>query len=370
MPKAIAFALPVSLVVPLCAQAVHLVGPGGYPQIQAAIVAASVGDLVLVQPGVYEVFWLTKGLTIRATGPGAEASLPAPSSFPANFVAPPAGETAHIVGMKLASTIVSGVSMLEECVIDAPRTSLDINGTTVVLRGCSITPAIPPGPVFLMSWPLKCTNADVTMIDSSVHGPLVPTPSGVAMEAIRLVGSTFRGSGLSVVTGPGQGAAVNGDAASSVWLSDSTVTAGASSCVPPYVATIVAGNGRYDRCTLTPSCSTLPQGFVLGIRAPQPLQTGTAFTLEFRAQPGSMVGVFAAFTIARAALPGFDQTLLLSLADVFPVENLIADPTGLATGTWAIPANPVFVDLPLWFQGFAGPASPFQASAVAGGLVR
>jgi hypothetical protein len=97
---------------------------------------------------------------------------------------------------------------------------------------------------------------------------------------------------------------------------------------------------------------------------------GSPFTLEFRAQPGAMVGVFASLSLGMTSMPGFDQTLLLGVANVFALENLIADPAGLAVGTWSVPALPALRDLAVWFQGFTGPNYPLQASGISGGLVR
>ena len=77
-------------------QATLLVGPGGYAQITAAIAAAAPVDIVLVQPGVYDMFLLMKGLTIRATAPGAEAVLASTAPLgSANTLWPPAGATAQ-----------------------------------------------------------------------------------------------------------------------------------------------------------------------------------------------------------------------------------------------------------------------------------
>jgi regulator of RNase E activity RraA len=54
----------------LAAQTVHLVGPGGFATIQAAISAAANGDVVVIQSGSYTAFTLAKDLTLTAA-PGA-----------------------------------------------------------------------------------------------------------------------------------------------------------------------------------------------------------------------------------------------------------------------------------------------------------
>ncbi|HEX5050835.1 MAG TPA: hypothetical protein VFZ65_03605 [Planctomycetota bacterium] len=368
MPHVAAFPALATLAALLPAQTVHLVGPGGYAQINGAIAAAASGDIVLVQPGVYEMFFLNKALTIRATAPGAEAVLAGPGLGASNIVAPPAGATVHIAGMRLGPTYLWGTTTLDDCVIDGPRTFVAIDNATVVVTSCRLTPVLPVPALFIPST-LKCEDSEVTVIDSTIHGLGLPGGT-LSTRAIELVNSRFRGSHLTVQTGPGPGPALQGDAASRIWLSDSTVVADPATCILPVSATILAAQGHYDRCTLSPNCSTLPAGFVLGVHAPQPPQNGMPFVLEFRAQPNSMVGVWADHTIAPSPLPGVEQALLLTPTHAFNVGNLIADNTGLAIGTWSVPSGAMFVDVPLWFQAFAGPLFPLQASAIAGGLVR
>ncbi len=52
----------------LPSQTTHLVGPGGFPTIDAAIAAAAPGDIVLVQAGAYGSLAVDKGLVIRGLG--------------------------------------------------------------------------------------------------------------------------------------------------------------------------------------------------------------------------------------------------------------------------------------------------------------
>ena len=114
----------------------------------------------------------------------------------------------------------------------------------------------------------------------------------------------------------------------------------------------------------------LPSGFVLGVHRPQPLQHGTSFVLEYRALPGMPVGVWLDDRVQVSGWPELEQALLLPPASAFPVGVLVADATGLATGTWWVPGGLALVDSAAWFQGFAGLSLPLQASALAGGLIR
>jgi hypothetical protein len=160
------------------------------------------------------------------------------------------------------------------------------------------------------------------------------------------------------------GPAVRGDAASAVWLSDCTLVGGAAGCA------IEATNGRHERCVLTPPCTTLPSGFVLGVHRVAPLTNGAVFTVAFRLQPGMAVGVFAAPTFASQVHAELEQPLLLPASSAFASTVVIADAQGIASASWLVPAGPQFVDRTLWLQGFSGFAFPLQASPLVGGVVR
>ncbi len=360
--------LPCALVVSLggvaMSQTTHLVGPGGYPQITSAIAVASPGDIILVQPGTYGMFSTTIGLTIRATVPG--ASFATAFGFGGSVIQPPPGQTVHLVGMQLGLTVVtSGRATFDGCTIDAQSGQLAVINAAVHVQDCLLKSYAPSIPAWNPVPALQATNAEVTVIDSTIVGAdMVPflTP-GVAID---LIGSTFRGSHLTVQAGHGSPAmpAVRADAASSVWISDSTIDCDPAGCP------IAATNGRHDRCTLTPNCSSLAAGFVLGIDRPQPLRNGLLFTLHMNAQPNSAIGLFVDYSLASSSYATLEQSLLLPPATAFSGGVFVADGTGYATAAWVVPPGPAFVDRTVWFQAFAGPAFPLQASAIAGGVVR
>ena len=82
---------------PAVAQATHLVGPGGFPQITDAIAAAQPGDLILVQQGTYLPFDVPIGVRIVAPN-GASVTPTAGANF-TRQVTPPAGQQATIAGL-------------------------------------------------------------------------------------------------------------------------------------------------------------------------------------------------------------------------------------------------------------------------------
>ncbi|MFY9342024.1 MAG: hypothetical protein WAT39_06025 [Planctomycetota bacterium] len=363
MPMPNRFVLICCLGIAAPAQTTHLVGPGGYPQIGAAIAAASPGDIILVQPGSYSLFATSKALTIRATVPGAAI---VPPGFGGIVLQPPAGQTVHLVGMHLCLTVVgSGRATFDGCRIDSPSSQLAVLNAAAHLQDCVVRSYPPSIPAFHTVPALKGTNAELTVVNSTIEGgdsaPFVNP--GVAVE---LVNSTFRGSQLALRGGNGTPVmpAIQADAASSVWISDSTIDSDAPACP------IAAANGRHDRCVLTPNCGSLPAGFVLGIDRPQPIQNGAPFLLHLRASPGSAIGVFVDHALATSLHATLEQSLLLDPTTAFSGGVWIADQNGSAIAAWAVPAGPAFIDLAVWFQAFTGPAFPLQASAIVGGVVR
>jgi hypothetical protein len=351
-------ALASALAVAPC-QSTLTVGPGGYAHIDAAIAAASPGDVLVVMPGTYPGFAVTKGVTIR---PAVAGTVTFAGTFVYISAQVPPGETAHLARLQLPVMICTGGRLaLEDCTV-APGHVAVQGGSLVVLEGCTVNSQATFAAI------RADQQSELVAVDSTIaFTPLLPWP-GAARSAVEVAGgSRFRGSRLQLTSSSSAlaqaGAAVVADAGSSVWVSDSTLVA-AGTCA------IEAPNGRHDRCVLTPNCSTLPAGFVLGAHRVAPLQNGAPFTVEYTLQPGMAVGVLAAPTFASQTYPELEQSLLLPAASAFPLAALVADGQGLASGTWNVPAGPQFVDRTLWLQGFTGFALPLQASPLVGGVVR
>ncbi len=358
MSKPFAVVVTLAVVSAATAQTTHLVGPGGFAQIAEAVAAAASGDVILVQPGVYGSFFTTKGLTIRATVPGAASAV----GTWGNIVYG-AGRTTRIVGMRLQGfTVWGGTVELDDCIVEGLNGRVDAQSSVLVLQRCTLQPVLPS---LMSTTALRASGSEVTAIDCDIRGH-DGAGMATASYAVDLIESRFRGSGLTIASGAGNMPmpGIRADAASRVWISDSTVTGTGGACA------IDAPNGRHDRCVLTPPCTNLRTGFVLGVHRPQPPQLGGTFTVEHRALPGMLVGVLADFRIERSTPPLLEQALLLPAATAFPADVLVADGTGLAVGAWGIPALPALVDTALWFQAFAGTSLPLQAGPPAGGLLR
>jgi hypothetical protein len=336
-------------------QSTWTVGPGAFADVGAALAVANPGDTVLVTPGGYPQFTMNAGVTIRAVFPRTVSigsiGLGAGGTIPA-------GQTAHLVGLDLSGIAFSGGVDVDDCRVFGP---VVLTNATAVLQDCTIQ--LPS--TLLGGAALDATQTDVTVMDCMLTGtgstgfPAFWRPV-IALTGSRLTASRLIALAASNVTVP----ALEGDAASTMWLCESAILANAPACA------IAGGNGRHDRCLLVPSCSSIPAGFVLGVHRVGPLVSGAVATIEFALPPGAPVGVFAATSFAAIPFPVIEQSLLLPPTVSFPVAVLLANAQGTASGSWAIPGGAQNVNRVLWLQGIAGLALPLQASALVGGVVR
>jgi hypothetical protein len=355
--------LVLSLALPLAAQATLFVGPGGFTTIQQAVNVANPGDTILVSPGVYSGFTLTEGVSIRASTPATVLV----NSW--TVVQPAFGQVANFVGIQFAYTSVGGggVSTFDGCVWGQSNGQLYVAATTVVLQRCTLTQ---PTPSFIAGATLRAQSATLSVVDSFIQGSPVGLlgPPGLPID---LQDVRFFGSGLTVRAVPTAVAwpALRGDSACRIWISDSTLDTGANGCAIDSLSGPLLG--RVDRCVLTPNCSLLPQGFVIGAAATVPT-LGAAFTATFRTQPFGLLAVVHGTVPADSTWAALEQPLLLQVASAAPLATLVADAQGVASSSWLLPSSPAFVGYPLWLQGigFGGAAFQLQASPLVGGLVR
>ena len=347
-------------------QTTHLVGPGGFADLNQALAAATDGDVLLVQPGSYPTFLTTLGVTIRAIVPGTVTLLPGLGTI---FNLQP-GKSAHVVGVNTSALYVSrGSISLDQCTIvgtpmgfgglHAQDCSLHLQSCTV--RGLPAFGGPPPAA-------LRAFNAVVTGVDCTIEGVTALGTWGYPGAAVEVRNSELRLASSIVRGGDGLlspvAYAVNADAASHVWLADCTLSSTLTPC--PVDAT----NGRLARCTLTPNCGPLPSGEGLGARRTSLLQTGAPFSVEFRDEPNRAVVVWAAFELQPTSSPLLEQTALLPQASAFPLATVVTNALGTAVASWQIPAGSMFVDRTLWLQAAAGISLPVQTSVVVGGVVR
>lgn len=376
----------------LSAQTTHLVGPGGFAQIQQALAVAAPGDEIVVAPGTYAQFTATTGVTIRAALPGTASIVydlaHAPpgclqSTLCAIFQGPtlfqiPIGQSAVVSGLRfLPATlatpvpgvsirhrvVVGGVVTFEDCTFAADDvTPLNVSQGHVALIGCTLT----GGGTTLTAHGMSVVLATVTAVGSSFTGN--SAVSSMPGAGIDLPGGLLHGSDLVLTGGVssfGASPALR-TSSSTVWLADSTLTGGGTAC--PIAAS--GGNLRLARLSLAPTsgCPSWTSGSLLGVAQPAPPISGRAYTLHFTTDPNLPVFVYAGNTIGSATLPGlFEQPICLG--DVFFAGAGVADGNGLLSLSWFLPAG-AFVGTPLWLQAISGSTSPLQLSPLAGGIVR
>ncbi len=386
----------------LPAQSLHLVGPGGLPQIRDALAIASPGDTIVVLPGTYAHFTATVGVQIRAQTPGSvrvqwnQAFSPFCSSNPfcavtegATQLVPAAGQTLTLVGLVFppATTqvfgglvrnrleVLGGRVVLEECVVESvAQHALGVANATVHLLGGeyhSIPATLVP---YGATVALRGVNASITAIGTRFAGSslLVQASGGTPAEAIVLTNSSMIASAIdvrggSVVMGGPSANGISTDGGS-LWLSDSQLQGGGSdSCAVVGSATIAVA-----RCTFGPAatnCPFLPSTPLLGVALDAPPTPGQAFVLQWRTEPNALVGALWSFELASRPLPIFAQPW--SAPANSPTAGLfVADAHGQASGSWSLPNTQALVGLPIWFHSFSGTSLPLSTAPVVGGVIR
>lgn len=366
------------------AQATHFVGTSGFPTIDAALAAAAPGDIVVVAPGTWAGFTVTRAVTIRAATPA--------TAFVGgvNYVNGAAG-VVHLVDLDMVWLAVTNASCnVDHCrVVGAPATigsCLSASGATLRLVGSHVgSHGTPPSIAwFLPGCGLYADASVVSAVDTTILGrdidsyhsnPLIGAGPGVALTN----GSTLHASRMVIEGGDGEtatayppgGAVVATN--STFWITDSSLRCGhALSSGGAVVGCPVVGvSGRLTRCSLVPvACPpTVPtSGAMVGTHLVAPLQAGASFQIDFQVQPNDLVGVFASLDTSHVAIPELEQPVGLDLGSVFALDVLLADVLGQASGTWALPAGTS--NLRLWLQGLTTAASPLQLSPPVGGVVR
>ena len=120
----------------------------------------------------------------------------------------------------------------------------------------------------------------------------------------------------------------------------------------------------------TGGCGAPAVAPLLGVATPVAVQTGGNYTLQFFGPTNTYVAVFAAPRAGSLTVAEVVQPIHVDPATAFAAGLSTIGPGGTAFLTWAIPAQPSVIGLPIWFQGFTGFFQPLQASALAGGLAR
>lgn len=376
----------------LPAQTIHLVGPGGLPQIRDALAIAQPGDRIHVQPGSYAHFTATVGVTIRALVPGTvEVGVGAAFVPPgctifcsttegATKIEPPAGQTTHVVGVQFLPldlpvvpfgairhrVEVSGQVHFEGCTLQSTSAAaLTVaTGSRVHLRDCSVLAQSGPGGHGMNVGAASVTAVGCGFAGGFGGGVLVGHGIVASNAVLQLSDCVLAGGSGILPSQRGEGLSGTGTA----WLHGCALSGG---CAVQWAA----GTARFDACTFTdafPGCSTPANGpFLLGVAQPAPPLLGAPFALQWQTEPNGLVAVFASFGLGRLDLPGIlEQPGWVDPTSEFFLGALFADASGAATTTLPLPANPALTDLELWLKGVSGFAFPLQSSVPVGGVLR
>jgi hypothetical protein len=374
---------------------VLFVGPGGFATIQAAVDAAAEGDIIRIAPGTYDVFRAQKGLSILADQPGTVTIMRTTATGLATAINLAPDKQLRLCDLvfdqnpALGVTFVQisgGISSIEGCTFRAGNfPMLQVAGfATAVMRHCTLSDG--SCTMFLSSSShLSATECTFT------SGAMVPRSS---FDAALLVQDSSAHLASCTITGPAAPAGVLVLAGGSgirttlgaLWLVDCAVTGGnsATATVPAGPAiTNLGAPVRHHRCTLTggtgpggtaPAISGASQpGPLLGVTsAPQVLQLGSTWAMQFASEPANPVFALATFAVEEPVATGIvEQPSLGFLAPAgITVAFGIADPQGHLPVSVPVPATASLLHLGVWFRGVDTFAFPLQASPVVGGVIR
>jgi len=343
----------------LAAQSVHLVGPGGFPTIQAAVDAAAADDVVHVQSGTYFSFTVTKSLRIRALGP---VTLGTSILQPGHVVVQaPAGATVDLVGFDIMSmTVTSGRATLDTCTV---RNGTRVQNASLHLQSCVL---------YGGAHSLLATQADVTAVQSTFFGST--TTFLVDGPLIDLDGSRFHASAChtsSTTLFQLVMLCVRATNGSRAWFADGSIGFTPAGHCPLQVS--ADSQVRIDRTTYSaaPGCPQPTAGPLLGVQRSSPLRLGQTFQTTFQGEPNAFVVLYASPFLGTVDFgPLLEQPSWLDDQNSFLVTVLLADAAGQATVSFPIPSGPGIADLTLWLKGLSGFTLPLQVSPPFGGVAR
>lgn len=394
----------------LCAQTVHVVGPGGFAQIQQAINAASNGDVVVIQSGTYQSFTLSKDLTLTAA-PGAVVDV-APWMIFAPCVTvfqPPA--LAKVTGIRFRTApsllaachtrVDGGMVYFADCAFESSPTQLSedaalrAQNARVALQRCVLVGggATPAGAAHGVGCSgLSALHASIAAADSLFlgcnlgwdfvghggHGVLVDDSDVHLANCIAVGGDN---ASLSTSWSPGNG--VHVVSTSRVWLADCQLRggnayffgAGGSGLVN--LGTTAA---QQARSSFFGGPGTPPGAPVIGplVTAPllglmgttPPITIGAPWSIGYRTAPATPVLALFSDALSTSVLPLVTEPVWLP-ANAFAVAGLgVTDPNGVVTFTFVVPSTPSLLHASCFVQAFAGVTLPLEAAPPVGGVVR
>lgn len=369
---------------PLTAQTVLHVGQGQtYPDIPAAITAASSGDILLLEAGTYSTFTLDKGITLRPNPVTAAVTIGALGQVTPCTIQVPSGQRAHFEHLELRQPVAVALPPGANTAGPVSFTEVtSLGGVSVVdaslaLHKCNITGLFAAG-VNVGSGVVLDGASTLSASQCSINGRTMvwafPAPSGIVAggnSSVLVSDCTVTGGSVGSihsVSAGGIGMRMTG--ASTAWCVDSLIAPGAGPGLPSGIDNQSFNPVTLERTT-TASVGLVQNGLVLGLQLTAPLARGNSTQLDFGTRPGLPVIVHAAIGLDRPVLrPYIKQPDWGFVSNSLLIGAFVANGQGLASMPITLPNSPWLQDLPLWFCGWTGVSVPVQLSPVVGGLVR
>lgn len=397
----------------LPAQTVHQVGPGGIPQIHAAIALAAPGDVIEVATGTYEPFNLSKALTITAAPGAAVAVAGLLGDAYVVFDIPPGG-VARVSGIRFHSlipfyfglevSVIRGIVWFEECLFEQGthmyRAALEVRNAAVVLRRCVAIGSGGPnnqlygngaaGGTALLADRAWVSATETWFLGGDLHwdfggghGGWGVDATGSALHLVRCTATGGRNHQITCGSYPGGHGIVVRNNPLGTWLSDCTLQGGDGNCG-------VAGDGLHNLATLPVQLErtrafggvgTHAMGLPLrGPTQPAPLlglgnnpgfvTLGANWRADWLGRYGTPVAVLVSLDLQPRNDPLAVQRVWFPATSSLLAGLIVVDNAGRASTTITVPNAPVLRHQAVWVHGFAGGAAPWQAAPPLGGVVR
>ncbi len=352
------------------AQAIHRVGLGFAPTIQAAIDAAAPGDVVLIDAGVYPGFAVDKSLTITAVP---SALVQVVTAGTVSITLPPSGRV-HLGGLDVqagATSITGGIVSLERCTLRTV-TGLRLVGCFAALRWSSALATNGSG-VLVKNAHLHASDCTFSTAAGGVTGIVHGAVKIAGVCTCSLSQCNLVGAWPNTVLLPYPSVALHVAAVSAaterVWVDDCSLIGGFSPTgqLGPAVlspASPAPAPLRLHRCAIAGAIKgAVNVGPVTGLRTSVDMQIGATFTTTMLGEPGHLLILYLALDIlGPGQVPQVEQPAL-GLIGLEILGFALADAQGTASFPVAVPNNVALRHLPVWWRGIdLLPVLPWQAT--------
>ena len=351
------------------AQAILRVGPGFFPNIQAAVDAAAANDVVLVDAGVYPSFDVGKPLVITAQ-PSALVQIVSAQEL--TFRLQPSGRL-HLAGLDLqvgAVMVEGGLISLERCTVRTTR-GMHVTSSIATLRWSSVGASAASG--------LVAVDTELHASDSTFS---TATAGVLTIEhgAVKLLGGSNCQLALCTLVGawpvspraPWPSVALHTSRAattSRAWIVDCNLQGGFHAAGPLGPSMVAASTGqarvRLHRTQVSGlAIGNIAAGPVLGLHTPQDMTIGSTFVTTMRGEPGHLLELYVGTDISGPFnLPLLEQVPLGFQQLVF-LPPVVADWQGHADVPFTTPNNPTLRHTVLFWRGLDLSTFPVQAPPV------